>query len=164
MSSSGSSLRLDFSKLEHLDGIIIRGLENKYGADDAGKTKCVVESSWHSRWLMEKPIMDQVHMFDNLCTYVTNEGINLDEIFQANVLLEKFPPSWSEYNPKHKKRDMPLQELISHMRTEKANRLKDKLDRVAPYNSTNPNLVEIGSLSNVNRFKGKAKMKRQHWQ
>ncbi|KAL0391168.1 UNVERIFIED_CONTAM: Retrovirus-related Pol polyprotein from transposon TNT 1-94 [Sesamum calycinum] len=46
----------------------------------------------------------------------------------ANVLLEKFLPSWSEYHNhlKHKKKDLNLQELISHMRTEEANRLKDK--------------------------------------
>ncbi|KAK4402405.1 Retrovirus-related Pol polyprotein from transposon TNT 1-94 [Sesamum angolense] len=46
----------------------------------------------------------------------------------ANVLLEKFPPSWSEYHNhlKHKKKDLNLQELISHMRTEETNRLKDK--------------------------------------
>ncbi|KAK4381705.1 hypothetical protein Sango_2941800 [Sesamum angolense] len=41
------------------------------------------------------------------------------EILQANVLLEKFPPSWNDYRNhlKHKKRDLTLQELISHMRT-----------------------------------------------
>lgn len=50
------------------------------------------------------------------------------EILQANVLLEKFPPSWSDYRNqlKHKKRDLSLQELINHMKTEEANRLKDK--------------------------------------
>ncbi|PWA60798.1 hypothetical protein CTI12_AA380090 [Artemisia annua] len=50
------------------------------------------------------------------------------EILQANVLLEKFPPLWNDYRNqlKHKKRDLSLQELISHMRTEEANRLKDK--------------------------------------
>ncbi|KAA0063949.1 ty1-copia retrotransposon protein [Cucumis melo var. makuwa] len=50
------------------------------------------------------------------------------KILQVNVLLEKFPPSWNDYRNhlKHKKKDLKLQELISHMRTEEANRLKDK--------------------------------------
>ncbi|GAA0185789.1 hypothetical protein LIER_33077 [Lithospermum erythrorhizon] len=102
-----------------------------------------------------KPIMDQVHIFENLCTDITNEGMKLDEIFLANILLEKFPPSWSEYRNhlKHKKRDMPLEELIGHMRTEEENRLKDKAEKMIPNSSTNTNLVETGRPSNVNRFK-----------
>ncbi|GAA0170397.1 hypothetical protein LIER_24665 [Lithospermum erythrorhizon] len=84
-------------------------------------------------------------MFENLCIDVTNEGMKLDKIFLAKVLLEKFPPSWSEYRNhlKHKKRDMPFQELISHMRTEEANRLKGKDKKIIPNSSTNANLIEI---------------------
>ncbi|KAK9676820.1 hypothetical protein RND81_11G103400 [Saponaria officinalis] len=79
------------------------------------------------------------------------------EIFQANVLLEKFPPSWSDYrnHHKHKKKDLSLQELISHMRIEEANRLKDKSDSV-PLHRYNANLVESGG-SSQDRFKGKGK-------
>lgn len=48
------------------------------------------------------------------------------ETLHANVLLEKFPPTWNDYCNilKHKKEDMTIQELISHIRTEEANRLK----------------------------------------
>ncbi|KAL0418895.1 UNVERIFIED_CONTAM: hypothetical protein Sradi_1303000 [Sesamum radiatum] len=72
--------------------------------------------------------MDQVHEYENLVADVLNEGMNMCDVLQANVLLEKFLPSWSEYRNhlKHKKKDLNLQELISHMRTEEANRLKDK--------------------------------------
>ncbi|GAA0163188.1 hypothetical protein LIER_19114 [Lithospermum erythrorhizon] len=86
-------------------------------------------------------------------------------IYLANVLLEKFPSTWNDYRNrlKHKKKDMPLQELISHMRSEKANRLKDKLDYVSQI-STNANLVEIGGPYNVNRFKAKGKVVQKKWQ
>ncbi|XP_074314675.1 uncharacterized protein LOC141649907 [Silene latifolia] len=68
----------------------------------------------------------KVHVYENLCADIVSEGMKLDGLFIANVLLEKFPPSWSEYRNqlKHKKKDMSLMELISHMRTEEANRLK----------------------------------------
>ncbi|XP_074298671.1 uncharacterized protein LOC141629593 [Silene latifolia] len=71
----------------------------------------------------------KVHVYENLCADIVSEGMKLDDLFVANVLLEKFPPSWSEYRNqlKHKKKDMSLMELISHMRTEEANRLKDNL-------------------------------------
>ncbi|GAA0158755.1 hypothetical protein LIER_15700 [Lithospermum erythrorhizon] len=103
----------------------------------------------------DKPIMDQVHVFENLCTDIVNEGMKLDDIFMANVLLVKFPSTWNEYRNrlKHKKKDMPLQEMISHIRTEEANQLKDKVDFVAQI-STNVNLVETGGPSNINRTSG----------
>ncbi|XP_074302971.1 uncharacterized protein LOC141637311 [Silene latifolia] len=61
-----------------------------------------------------KPIMEQVHVYENLCADVVNEGMKLDDTFVANVLLEKFPPSWSDYKNhlKHKKKDPSLQELL----------------------------------------------------
>ncbi|KAK9670368.1 hypothetical protein RND81_13G196800 [Saponaria officinalis] len=105
-------------------------LEKKYGADDAGQRKYVV------------------HVYENLCADVLNEDMKMCEIFQANVLLEKFSPSWSDYRNhlKHKKRDL----------TEEANRLKDKSDSV-PINRYNANLVESGG-SSKDRFKGKGRM------
>ena len=42
-----------------------------------------------------KPIMEQVPEYENLTGDVVNEDMNICEILQANVLLEKFPPSWS---------------------------------------------------------------------
>ncbi|KAK9682872.1 hypothetical protein RND81_10G102900 [Saponaria officinalis] len=111
-----------------------------------------------------KPIMEQVHVYENLCADVVNEGMKLDDIFVANVLLEKFPPSWSNYwnHLKHKKKDLSLQELVGHMRTEEANRLKDKpvsLSLNTSVVAVKANLVESGGPSNFEKFKGKGKAK-----
>jgi len=57
---------------------------------------------------------------------------------------------------KHKKKELTLQELISHMRTEEANRLKDTMDSLCLY-SSKANLVESAVLTNIDRFKGKDK-------
>ncbi|KAA0051417.1 ty1-copia retrotransposon protein [Cucumis melo var. makuwa] len=75
------------------------------------------------------------------------------EILQVNVLLEKFPPSWNDYRNhlKHKNKDLNLQELISRMRTEEANKLKDKLAS-KNLNSVNANLVE-SSVANIDKTK-----------
>ncbi|KAL0427898.1 UNVERIFIED_CONTAM: hypothetical protein Slati_2964600 [Sesamum latifolium] len=103
-------------------------LETRYGGDDAGRKKYVV-----GKWLQfqmndEKSIMVQVHEYENLVADILSEGMKIYEILQANVLLEKFPPTWSEYQKhlKHEKRNLTLQELIDYMRTEEANHLKDK--------------------------------------
>ena len=58
----------------------------------------------------DKPIVEQVHLYENLIVDVLSEGMNMCEILQENVLLEKLPPSWSEYRNqlKHKKKDLTL--------------------------------------------------------
>ncbi|KAK4733530.1 hypothetical protein R3W88_007791 [Solanum pinnatisectum] len=91
----------------------------------------------------DKPIMEQVHEYENLTVEVLNEDMKMCEIFQANVLLEKFPPSWSDYRNqlKHRKKNLTLQELISHMRIEEANPLKYKMEELS-LNSSKANLVE----------------------
>ena len=86
-------------------------MEKKYGADDAGKKKYVA-GQWIKLQMVDnkpdnKPIMEQVHEYENLTAYVLNEDMKMYEIFQANVLLEKFLPSWSDYRNqlKHKKKE-----------------------------------------------------------
>ena len=43
------------------------------------------------------PIIEQVHVYENLCAEVLNKNMNKCEILQANLLIENFPPSWSKY-------------------------------------------------------------------
>ncbi|XP_074293549.1 uncharacterized protein LOC141620626 [Silene latifolia] len=93
-------------------------------------------------------------------------GMKLDDIFVANVLLEKFPPSWSDYRNqlKHKKKDMSLKELIRHMRTKEANRLKDlpasQSVTVPAVAAVKANLFESGGPSYAKKYKGKGKAKK----
>ena len=103
-----------------------------------------------------------MHVYENLCADVINEGMKLCDVCLANLLLEKFPPSWSDYRNhlKHKKKDLSLQELVSHMRTEEANRLKDKPVAVSlPAPTAKVHLVGSGGSSNAARFRGKGKSK-----
>ncbi|KAL0317130.1 UNVERIFIED_CONTAM: hypothetical protein Sangu_2127300, partial [Sesamum angustifolium] len=125
--------------------------------DDAGRKKYVVGKWLQFHMTDDKPIMDQVHEYENLVADVLSEGMKMCDVLQANVLLEKFPSSWSEYRNhlKHKKKDLNLQELISHMRTEEANRLKDKEISNSSI-SFKANLVE-SSPSRKDRFQPKGK-------
>ncbi|XP_075103853.1 uncharacterized protein LOC142178411 [Nicotiana tabacum] len=108
--------------------VIWDSLEKKYGEDDVGKKKYVVGKWIKFQMVDDKPVMEQVHEYENLTADVLNEGMEMCEFLQANVLLEKFPPFWSDYRNqlKHKKKKLTLQVLISHIRTEEANRLKDE--------------------------------------
>ncbi|KAA0052337.1 ty1-copia retrotransposon protein [Cucumis melo var. makuwa] len=64
----------------------------------------------------DKPVVEKIYEYENLVANVLSEGMKMCEILQANVLLEKFPPSWNDYHNhlKHKKKDLKLQELIRH--------------------------------------------------
>ena len=134
--------------------VIWENLHKKYGADDAGKKKYVVGKWLAFQMNSSLPIMEQVHIYENLCADVINEGMKLCDVFLANVLLEKFPPTWTDYRNylKHKKKDLTLEELVSHMRTEEANRLKDK--PVSLPNSVKVNLVESGGSSMYEKSSG----------
>jgi len=100
--------------------------------------------------------MEQVQTYEDLCAEVLAEGMKMYEIFQANVLIEKFSPFWSDYRNhlNYKKKYLTLQELISHMRIEEANRLKDKMSPLS-LNFVHFNLVESVVPMNKGRFKGK---------
>ena len=93
-------------------------MEKKYDVDDAGKKKYVVCQWIKLKMVDNKTIIEQVHKYENLTGDVLNEDMKICEIFQANVLLEKFSPSWSDYRNqlKHKKNNLTLQEHISHTR------------------------------------------------
>ncbi|XP_022152111.1 uncharacterized protein LOC111019900 [Momordica charantia] len=131
--------------------------ESRYGGDDADRRKYVVGKWLEFQMSDDESVMNQVHEYENLVASVLSKGMKMCEILQANVLLEKFPYSWSDYHNhlKHKKKDLTLQELISHVRTEEANRLKDKLF-FQSLNSVKANLVESSSASK-DGFKNKGK-------
>ncbi|KAA0042080.1 ty1-copia retrotransposon protein [Cucumis melo var. makuwa] len=103
----------------------------------------VVQKSAKDIW----STLESHHGTNVLLANVLSEGMKMCEILQANVLLEKFPPSWNHYRNhlKHKKKDLKLQELISHMRTEEANRLKDKKGRPSQKPTPQANLAEQNS-------------------
>ncbi|XP_075081971.1 uncharacterized protein LOC142166476 [Nicotiana tabacum] len=88
--------------------VICDSLEKKYGADDARKKKYVVGKWIKFQIVDDKTIMGQVHEYENLTADVLNEGMEMCEILQANILLENFPPSWTDHRNqlKHKKKKL----------------------------------------------------------
>ncbi|XP_056697630.1 uncharacterized protein [Spinacia oleracea] len=78
------------------------------------------------------------------------------EILQANVLIEKLPDSWSDYRNllKHKKRDLTLVELVSHMKVEEVNRLKDTPLKPKNELAVRANLFETNVYSDKNAGHG----------
>ncbi|CAN0918509.1 Retrovirus-related Pol polyprotein from transposon TNT 1-94, partial [Linum grandiflorum] len=118
-------------------------LHAKYEADDAGMKKYAVRNWLKYNLQEDKPIMDQVHTYENLTAEILAEGMKICEVFQANVLIEKLPESWEDYKMKlkHKKKYMSLQELVGHKKIEEVNRQKIKASKVK-HHSMKVHLVE----------------------
>nr|XP_016461288.1 PREDICTED: uncharacterized protein LOC107784646 [Nicotiana tabacum] len=57
------------------DNKTVRGLEKKYGVDDAGKKKYAVGKWIKFQMVDDKTIMEQVHEYENLTADVLNEGM-----------------------------------------------------------------------------------------
>lgn len=114
MSNSLSDLSIDRSSVNE----IWEELQEKYEGDD-------------------KPLMQQLHKYENLADVVVAEGMKMCEVLKANLLLEKLPPFCNEYRNsiKHKKHDLTLKKPIDHMRTKEANCLKHKASNSVNYAS-----------------------------
>jgi len=65
-------------------------LEVKYIADDVGKKKYMVNEWLCFQITDDQPIMEEVHVYENLCAEVLNENMKMCEILQANPLLRNF--------------------------------------------------------------------------
>ena len=122
---------------------IWEALRKKYSIKDVGTKKYVMGRFLDYKMSDNKPIMKQVHGYQNIVLEILAEGMVIDDAFQAATLIEKLSPSWKEYKNywKHKKRDMSLEDLVVHIRIEESNREKDKND-LASELSSKANLVE----------------------
>ena len=70
--------------------IICTKLDTKYGSDNARKNKYVVGKWLQFQIMDDKPIMEQVHTYEDLYADVLTEGIKMCKILQANVLIKNF--------------------------------------------------------------------------
>jgi len=104
-----------------------------------------------------KSTMEQIHEYEKLVFDILNKGMKMCEILQANVLLEKFLLSWSDYRNylKHKKRSFSSRTYRSHA-NRRSKSLKDKFSTMT-IDSNKANLVETGNQLNVEKIKNKGK-------
>ena len=76
----------------------------------------------------------------------------INEAFQVACMIEKLPPSWSDFRNylKHKRKEMDMEALISKLRIEDYNRRSDRRSMKA---AVKANIVEHGSSSKIQKKK-----------
>ncbi|XP_071739761.1 uncharacterized protein [Rutidosis leptorrhynchoides] len=97
-------------------------LEAKYMADDASRKKFHVSNFNNYKIVDTRPIMEQFHEILRILGQFTKHNISMDETFSISSIIDKLPSSWQDFRHtlKHKKEDMNLNELGSHLRIEES--------------------------------------------
>ncbi|GJS62002.1 hypothetical protein Tco_0656786 [Tanacetum coccineum] len=95
-------------------------LESNYMAEDAFTTKFLVSSFMNSKMVDTRPVMEQYHEMLRILGQYTQHNLMMDEAISVAVIIDKLPPSWKEFKHslKHKKEELNLVQLGSHLRIE----------------------------------------------
>ena len=79
-------------------------LDKKYNTEDAGLKKFVVGKFLDYKMLDTKTVIIQVQDLQVILHDIHAEGMSLNESFQVDEIIEKYPPLWEEFKNylKHK--------------------------------------------------------------
>ncbi|GKE70685.1 zinc finger, CCHC-type containing protein [Tanacetum coccineum] len=116
---------------------------------------------------MEQNVKSYKELWDSLeAKYMVEDAsskkfLNMDEAIQVSCIIDKLPPSWKDFKHtlKHKKEELTLVELGSHLRIEESLKVQDS-DKPKGNNVVGPsvvNMVEHNNSSRYNDNKGKRK-------
>ncbi|GKE99278.1 hypothetical protein Tco_0022629, partial [Tanacetum coccineum] len=93
-------------------------LEAKYMAEDASSKKFLVNNFTNYKMTNLRPIMEQYNKLLEILGRFTQHKMNIDEAIQVSYIIDKLFPSWKDFKHtlKHKKEELTLVELGSHLR------------------------------------------------
>jgi hypothetical protein len=136
-------------------------LEAKYMAEDASSKKFLVSNFNNYKMVDSRPVMEQYNELVTILGRFTQHKMNMDEAISVSCIIDKLPPSWKDFKHmlKHKKEELTLIELGSHLRIEESLKAQD-IDKPKSSDATGPsvvNMVEHNNSSRYNDNKGKRK-------
>ena len=136
-------------------------LEAKYMVEDASSKKFLVSNFTNYKMTDSRPVMEQYNELLGILGRFTQHNMNMDEAIQVSCIIDKLPPSWKDFKHtlKHKKEDLTLVELGSHLRIEESLRVQDS-DKPKSNNVAGPSVVNMVEHNNSTRYndnKGKRK-------
>ncbi|GKC16645.1 hypothetical protein Tco_1013427, partial [Tanacetum coccineum] len=114
-------------------------LEAKYMAEDASSKKFLVCNFTNYKITDSIPVMEQHNELFSILGRFTQHKMNMDEAIQISCIIDKLPPSWKDFKHtlKHKKEELTLVELGSHIRIEESLRARDS-DKPKGHNVVGP--------------------------
>ncbi|GJT81616.1 zinc finger, CCHC-type containing protein [Tanacetum coccineum] len=139
-------------------------LESKYMAEDASAKKFLVSNFMNYKMVDTRPVMEQFHEMLRILGQYTQHNLMMDEAISVAVIIDKLPPSWKEFKHglKHKKEELNLVQLGSHLRIEEGLRNQELDNNPKGKNqigSSSVNMVEGDGVKNSKNNKNKRKFK-----
>ncbi|GKB69173.1 zinc finger, CCHC-type containing protein [Tanacetum coccineum] len=136
-------------------------LEAKYMDKDASSKKFFVSDFTNYKMTDSRLVMERYNKILGILGRFTQHKINMDETIQVSCIIDKLPPSLKDFKHtlKHKKDELTLVELGSHLRIEESLRVQDS-DKPKGNNVAGPsvfNMVEHNNSTRYNDNKGKRK-------
>ena len=103
-------------------------LEKKYKTEDARTKKFIVGKLLDYKMVDSKTVLSQVQELQVILHEIHAEGMSVSESFQVAAIIEKLPPSWKDFKnyPKHKRKEMQLEDLIVRFGIEEDNRSSER--------------------------------------
>ncbi|XP_017416694.2 uncharacterized protein LOC108327509 [Vigna angularis] len=116
----------------------------KYTTEDVVRQRFVIGNYYRWEMIEDKDIKTQINEYHKLLEDIKAENILLPDEFVSELLIEKLPPSWTDYKQqlKHRHKQMSLPELITHIIIEDTNRKESATTRAKAL-SAKANMVEV---------------------
>lgn len=143
-------------------------LEHTYTKDNESKIRFTASDFNNYKMVDDKPIIDQIHKFQNFVHEIHRSGTKLDENFQVSSLLDKLPPKWSSFAQELRRSQtvLTVKSVIQSIRIEdqfrtrltQDNQMKAKVNLTESnhYNSKSKNKFQ-NHQNRANNFKAKGK-------
>ncbi|GKE54168.1 zinc finger, CCHC-type containing protein, partial [Tanacetum coccineum] len=133
-------------------------------AEDASAKKFLVSNFMYYKMVDTRPVMEQYHEMLRILGQYTQHNLMMDEAISVAVIIDKLPPSWKEFKHglKHKKEELNLVQLGSHLRIEEGLRNQELDNNPKGKNqigSSFVNMVKGDVAKNSNNNKNKRKFK-----
>ncbi|GJY66289.1 hypothetical protein Tco_0468527 [Tanacetum coccineum] len=128
-------------------------LEAKYMAEDASSKKFLVSNFTNYKMIDSRLVLEQYNELLGILGRLTQYKMNMDEAIQVSCIIDKLPPSWKDFKHtlKHKKEDLTLVMLGSHLHIEESPRVQDT-DKPKSNNVSGPSVVNLVEHNNSSRF------------
>ncbi|GJZ85617.1 hypothetical protein Tco_0650956 [Tanacetum coccineum] len=97
-----------------------------YSYSDDGDDATVDQLRKRAKWTMIHYVCRGLNIWAKMLKF-TQHKMNMDEAIQVSCIIDKLPPSWKDFKHtlKHKKEELTLVELGSHLRIEESFKAQD---------------------------------------
>ncbi|GJT43717.1 zinc finger, CCHC-type containing protein [Tanacetum coccineum] len=127
-------------------------LEAKYMVEDASSKKFHDSNFTNYKMTDSRPVLEQYNELLEILGRFTQHKMNMDEAIQVSCIIDKLPLSWKDFKHtlKHKKEELTVVELGSHLHSEESLRVQDS-DKPKGNNVAGPSVVNMVEHKNSSR-------------